>query len=104
MNQRGGMPPVTAGQVYWNKGLRNLTEYRSEKYQLVHSEDSSQFNLTIMSPTTEDSGLYTVIIDHEAGSDSLTFQLEVLGITCMIDNCESVCMCVCVCVCVFHFL
>lgn len=63
-----------------------MIEETSEKYLLTHSEHLSQFSLTITSPTVNDSGLYSVHINHEAGLIMLSFQLEVLGILCDVIN------------------
>ena len=75
------MPIVTARQVNWSRNSYGVViGETSEKYILTHSEHLSQFSLTIMSPTINDSGLYYVTISHEAAVIMLKFQLEVLGI------------------------
>ena len=77
------MPPVVDADVFWYKTKfdheTNLKIENSTKYSIMDSDNLSQTNLTILSPSFEDSCLYTVTINHEAGAVSLSFQLEVVG-------------------------
>lgn len=82
----GNLSPVVDGEIdiSWNRsdfGQERRIHDDSVKYNITSSDDLSLLNLTIISPTIEDSGLYTITITNEAGTVSLYFQLEVLG-TC----------------------
>ena len=80
VNQFGSIPPVADGEIHWNRsGFEININENSMKYNVTSSDQVTQLNLTIMSPTIEDSGSYTLTITHEAGTVSLNFQLEVLG-------------------------
>ena len=79
-NQFGSIPPVADKEIYWNRSGSDINiDGNSMKYITTGSDQLSQLNLTIISPTTEDSGLYTFIITHEAGTVTLNFKLKVLG-------------------------
>jgi hypothetical protein len=82
--QYGSMPPIVDKDVSWNKTtfeheikieFENSTMYNT----ITDSDDLSLLKLTILSPSFEDSGLYTVTVVHETGAVNLSFQLEVLG-------------------------
>ena len=79
------MLPVVDGEIDISWSRSDFGQGRihddSEKYNITSSDDLSLLNLTIISPTIEDSGLYTITITNKAGTVSLYFQLEVLG-TC----------------------
>ena len=87
--QHGSVPSIIAEDISWNKTkFENETKLEFEnstKYMnsITNSDYPSLLNLTIMSPSFKDSGLYTVTIIHEAGVANLSFQLEVLGIIIM---------------------
>ena len=90
--QHGSVPSIIAEDISWNKitiehetklEFENSTKYMNS---ITDSDYLSLLNLTIMSPSFEDSGLYTVTIIHAAGAVNLTFQLEVLGIIIMTIN------------------
>ena len=81
----GARPPVVPAQVSWRKGdtvIRNVDRY-------LPTASSNQTNLTIVEPSMESAGIYTVIVVHEAGNASLQFRLKILG---------KLCVYVCVCV------
>ena len=65
------MSPVVDGEIdiSWNRsdfGQERRIHDDSVKYNITSSDDLSLLNLTIISPTIEDSGLYTITITNEA--------------------------------------
>ena len=83
--QHGSVPSIIAEDISWNKTtvehetkleFENSTKYMNS---ITDSDYLSLLNLTIMSPSFEDSGMYTVTIIHAAGAVNLSFQLKVLG-------------------------
>ena len=80
MSLSGGVSPVTRDEINWS--LRNdsrISDENSTKYELMISfADQLSYNiiLTIMTPTFEDSGDYTVTVN---ATFSLYFELVVLG-------------------------
>lgn len=77
------MPPTIDKDVSWSKTkFEHETKIEFEnltKYNIMKSDDLSLLSLIILSPSIEDSSLYSVTVVHETGAVNLSFQLEVLG-------------------------
>ena len=73
VNMSGGVPPVSRDEIYWSRSRNDsrISDENSTKYELSFADQLSQFNLTIMLTTFEDSGIYTTTVNHEAATVSI---------------------------------
>ena len=76
-NVIGARPAIMSSRVSWSIGGMSIDD--STKYITTVRSTGTQVNLTITMLTMADTGMYAVTVEHEAGTASLDFRLEVFS-------------------------